>query len=477
MNMARPEGPVSNPGALAWTFGDIAAAVGGQVVAGRPDGRPTGWSIDSRTIHPGDLFFAIRGARFDGHLFVPAAIEAGAAAVVVTEAPVPAGAPVAVIRVGDTTRALQALAREVRRRSGARVVAITGSAGKTTTKETAAEFLALRYRVFRNRGNLNNHIGLPLSLLELVSRPDVAVVELGMNHAGEIRTLVGIAEPDVRVWTNVAEVHTEFFASLDAVADAKAEILDGARPTDLLVANADDPLVSARRGRFPGRTVTFGFEPTADVSVERLEDLGLGGMRGMLAWRRGSERVPFHIPLLGRVNVANLLAAAAIALEFDVPLASIGDRAASLAAAAHRGEVVQLGKGITVLDDSYNSNPRALRALLDVIRAERGRRSIAVLGEMLELGESGIPLHEACGAAAAAAGVVMLISIGGDAAAALAASAARSMDPARVVRVGTSAEAADVVMGCVAPGDLVFVKGSRGMRTDVVVDRLKAELA
>src|SRR4051812_22898770 len=252
------------------------------MVSGAPDRRIERVSIDSRSISEGDLFIAIRGDRFDGHEFVTAALGAGAAGAVVTMAP---AAPEAghgrsapfLLKVEDTTRALQDVAREVRRRSGAKVVAITGSAGKTTTKEVTAEFLATRHQVYRNKGNLNNHIGLPLSLLDLRSRPEVAVVELGMNHPGEIRALVGIAEPDVRVWTNVGDAHMGFFASADAIADAKAEILEQARPSDVLIANADDPRIAARIGRFSGRVVTFGVDMPADVRATSVVVRGLEG--------------------------------------------------------------------------------------------------------------------------------------------------------------------------------------------------------
>lgn len=459
-----------SPPALRVTAAEAAAAMNGALRAGNPDLVLSGWSIDSRTIGPGDLFFAIRGDRFDGHDFVEAAQSSGAAGVVVSR-PVEQARGV-VIQVDDTTRALQSMARHVRRLSGARVIAITGSAGKTTTKEATAEFLSARYRVFRNEGNLNNHIGLPLSLLALASRPEVAVVELGMNHAGEIRTLVGIAEPDVRVWTNVAPVHTAFFRSLDDVADAKAEILDdgGGR---LLVANADDPLVMARVARFAGKVVTFGLQPSADVRAERPEDLGLGGMRATL--EAGARRATLQTRLLGRPNLANILAATAVALEFEVPLEAIVDRAARLAAPRHRGEVSQLADGITLVDDSYNSNPRALTAMLDVIRVEAPRRTIAVLGQMLELGPESRELHRACGRAAARAGVAAVVTVGGDDAQALGEAAAEALPPGSVQHAGTSRDAAVRVLDLLRPGDLVFVKGSRSVRTDVVVDRLKQE--
>ena len=240
----------------------------------------------------------------------------------------PAGA--VVIRVDDTTEALQDVAHEVRRRSGARVVAITGSAGKTTTKEVAAEFLSSRHRVFRNKGNLNNHIGLPLSLLELRARPEIAVVELGMNHPGEIRTLVGIAEPDVRVWTNVGDAHLGFFESADAIADAKAEILDGADADDVLVANANDARVMRRAEWFLGRVVTFGIDTDADVSAASVEHRGLAGTSAELRTPAGSATLV--TPLLGLGNLSNVLAATAVAIQFDIPVSQIVETRVTTAA-------------------------------------------------------------------------------------------------------------------------------------------------
>jgi UDP-N-acetylmuramoyl-tripeptide--D-alanyl-D-alanine ligase len=464
------------------TAGQVAAATGGRLLQGdaaRPLG---GFSTDSRSIAPGEFFIAIRGDRFDGHRFVPDVLAAGAAGAMVETLPdgvVPSGDPKspAIIRVGDTERGLQDLARDIRRRSGTRVVAITGSAGKTTTKEVTGEFLALRHRVFRNRGNLNNHIGLPLSLLELRQRPDAAVVELGMNHAGEIRTLVGLAEPDVRVWTNVGDAHLGFFASADAIADAKAEILEGADPDTVLVANADDPRVMAHATHFAGRLVTFGLAPGATVRAEDVVLQGLGGTAATVVTPAGSARL--QTPLPGTGNLLNILAATAVALEFGVPLDEIAARAGTLRPAPRRGEVSRLPGGITLVDDSYNSSPAALRRALETMAADTGSaRKAAVLGEMLELGEHALALHAECGRAATAAGLCWLVAVGGAPAKRLADAAVEAGMPAdRVDYVATREEAAARALARARPGDLVLVKGSRGIGTDLVADRLKAEFA
>jgi UDP-N-acetylmuramoyl-tripeptide--D-alanyl-D-alanine ligase len=492
-----PIGPGAGaPPALRLIADWVAAQMGGSVTAGDAAREFGNVSIDTRTMKAGDLYIGIRGERFDGAGFTDAAIEAGAAGVVVprSRAPVLAhsaggstaarstgeggktgtGQPV-VIEVDDTTEALQALAHGIRQASGTTVVAITGSAGKTTTKDVTSEFLEVRYRVVRNRGNFNNHIGLPLSLIELRQRPEMAVVELGMNHAGEISTLVRVAEPDVRVWTNVGEAHLGFFASLDAIADAKAEILERAGASTLLVANVDDPRIAARIGAFRGRVVTFGIEAAAaDVRASAVVDRGIDGTRARVTTRRGA--VEMTTPLLGRANLANILAATAVAEEFGVPLASLAARAAQLRPSAHRGEVIRLATGVTVIDDSYNANPTATRKALEVMAGGDAARRVAVIGEMLELGERSVELHQIVGRAAASAGVNLLLAVGGAPAKALADAAIAAGIPAASVRYfETSDGAADAAAALVKTGDLVLVKGSRGVKTDRVVDRLKAE--
>jgi UDP-N-acetylmuramoyl-tripeptide--D-alanyl-D-alanine ligase len=378
-----------------------------------------------------------------------------------------------VIEVADTTRALQDLARFVRTQSGARVVAITGSAGKTTTKDTIAELLGARYRVVKNAGNLNNHLGLPLSLLELRHGGDVAVMELGMNHAGEIRTLVGVATPEVRVWTNVGEAHIGHFGSADAIANAKAEILEGALPDTVLVANADDERVMARIESFVGRTVTFGTSARAAVRAIDIEDLGLEGSRAVLMTTAG--RRDLAVPLLGRGHLMNVLCASAVALELGIDLDTIVARVAGLKPSPRRGAVLRLPAGVTVIDDSYNSSPSALRKALEVLARSWAARRIAVIGEMLELGALSEPLHRECGRVAANSSLSRLFTVGGAAARVLGEAAIDAgMPAASVIHFENSTLAAPAVAAQVMSGDVVLVKGSRGTRTDQVVERLVA---
>jgi UDP-N-acetylmuramoyl-tripeptide--D-alanyl-D-alanine ligase len=470
--------------ALRLTLRWVAEAVGGGLRRGDPEREIGDVVIDTRVLKRGDFFVALRGTRYDAHHFVAEAFEKGASGAIVERARAVSGGssaagPVSVpstgqdlIEVTDTTTALQDLARAVRRASGTRVVAITGSAGKTTTKEAVAELLSRRLRVVRNKGNLNNHIGLPLSLLQLRDRPDVAVMELGMNHAGEISTLVAIAEPETRVWTNVGDAHIGFFQSADAIADAKAEILELGDPDHLLVCNADDPRIIARVGRFAGRTVTFGMSTDATVRAVDVEALGVDGMRARVVTPAGEREI--HTPLIGRGNLLNLLAATAVALEFGASLDEIAATAPNLRAADRRGMVIRLRDGVVLIDDSYNSSPKALARALETVSADaRAVRKVAVIGEMLELGTHAVDLHREAGRLAAAAGLGLLFAIGGAPARALAEAAIDAGMPASAVQYVEKSElAADQVAEAIRPGDLVLVKGSRGTRSDIVADRI-----
>ncbi len=455
----------------ALTAGWMAGATGGRLLCGDAACAVGAIVADTRRIEAGDFFVALRGPRFDGHAFAGVARDAGAAGALVDTA---YGGPLwgAIVQVDDTTAGLQRLAHAVRVASGARVVAITGSAGKTTTKDAIATLLGLRHGVVKNIGNLNNHIGLPLSLLQLRTNPEMAVMELGMNHAGEIRQLVAIAEPDARVWTNVGDAHLGFFDSPDAIADAKAEILEGAGSGAVLICNADDARVMARVGGFPGRTITFGLSAGATVRAGQVEELGVAGTRARLVTPAGTCDV--ETALIGRGNLLNVLAAVATALEFGIPLSAIPDGVRALRPADHRGVVHRLSSGAVLIDDSYNSSPSALRLALDTVAREpHARRRIAVLGEMLELGGQTTAMHAACGRAAAEAGLDRLVAVGGPAALALATAAmAAGLPASHVDYVATSAEAASLLEGTLGEGDLVLVKGSRGIGTDLVVTTL-----
>ena len=490
---------------LTLTLDWVAAAVGAARGKGSVDAAVREIVTDSRALQPGDLFIALRGPRFDGHAFVAEVLERGAAGAIVergfagsqeqgpesgerhagSEEQDPAyrrrraGPDLwtrRLIEVPDTLEALQQLAHKVRTAVSTRVIAITGSAGKTTTKEAIAALLATRFRVVKNKGNLNNHIGLPLSLMQLRTAPDVAVMELGMNHAGEISRLVEIAAPDMRVWTNVGDAHLGFFASADAIADAKAEILENAGGDTVVVCNADDPRVMDRVRNFPGKVLTFGESAGATIRARTIRDRGIRGMSADIETPLGDHTI--ETALLGRGNLLNMLAATAVAVESGIGLDQIAAEVPRLAPADRRGAVRRLRNGIALIDDSYNSSPSALRRALEVVAHEaRDTRAIAVLGEMLELGAHSVALHESCGRAAAAAGLSRLFAVGGASARALAdAAIAAGMPTASVTYFETSDEAAPAVVAAVRAADLVLVKGSRGTRTDVVADRLVAEL-
>jgi UDP-N-acetylmuramoyl-tripeptide--D-alanyl-D-alanine ligase len=456
-----------------------ADAVAGDIRHGDPRGEVGNVVIDTRVLQPGDFFVALRGDRFDGHDFVAEAFSRGAGGVIVKRGFTSgvANGRGAVIEVDDTTIALQRLGHAVRRASAARVVAITGSAGKTTTKDAIAEFLSARFRVVKNKGNLNNHIGLPLSLLQLRQKPDIAVMELGMNHPGEISTLVAIAEPELRVWTNVGDAHIGFFGSADAIADAKAEILERAAADHVLVGNADDRRVMERARRFAGRVVTFGISDAATVRARDVEYLGINGMRARVSTPAG-ERI-LNTSLLGWGNLQNVLAASAAALEMGIALDAVVAAAGRLKAADRRGAVRRLRGGIVLVDDSYNSSPSALRQALDVVAKEtRVTRKVAVLGEMLELGDQTATLHAELGRYAATSGLRLLVTIGGNGARHLADAAISAGMPASAITYFERSDlAASEVARQIRAGDLVLVKGSRGTRTDLVADRIAAEFS
>ena len=421
----------------------------------------SGWSIDSRTTEPGDCFFALRGDR-DGHDYVATAFERGAAAAVV-ERDVP-GAAGPLLRVGDTLEALTKLGAAARLQWGGTVIGVTGSAGKTSTKDAVAELVGTAFPTGRTIGNLNNHLGVPLSILRLPAEKKVAVLEMGMNHAGEIRGLARIARPSIGVITNAGWAHGENFPDgIDGVARAKRELIEELPADGVAVLNADDRRVRNFANIHAGRSILYGFAEDAEVRAENVKLSEAGATFRTLG-------VEFESRLAGRHGVSNVLAAISAARALGIDAASLREAVRALRPGHMRGERLERN-GVTLINDCYNANPEAMRSMLELLAGIPARRHIAVLGEMLELGPEAEALHGGIGKFAAEQGIYAVIGIRG---------AARfTVDEA--VRAGTSVsaayffstpeEAGDFIRDFVQPGDAVLFKGSRGVQVEKALAR------
>jgi len=429
-----------------------------------------GYSIDSRTIAPGELFFAVKGERLDGHDFVDAALERGAAAAVVHNDQLARFSGNAkLLGVGDTLIALQTLATAVRKVWGKPLVGVTGSAGKTTTKEAIAHVLSSRFRVLKSEGNFNNHFGLPLMLLRLEPEHDEAVIEMGMSHAGEIRALAKIAQPDVGVVTNVAPVHLEFFDSLAGIARAKYELVEALPSSGTAVLNADDEYVSQFGRNFKGKVIRYGTAIGADVCAENVQTHGAEGSEFDLVIAGYRERAT--LPLVGEHNIRNALAAVSVAIAQGMKVSESIAALATLKPADKRGQVLQLGN-ITVINDCYNSNPKALGAMVDALSGMNAKRRIIVAGEMLELGPAGDELHRESGRHIAGKKIDVLIGVRGLAQGMV--DAARQAG-IRAEFVATAEEAGDWLARETREGDVVLLKASRGVKLEKALEAWKAK--
>jgi UDP-N-acetylmuramoyl-tripeptide--D-alanyl-D-alanine ligase len=449
------------------TVKQVARAMGGGL-RGRGTARVEGVSIDSRSLRPGEIFFAIRSAR-DGHDFVEHAVRAGACAVVVTRPP-GSRPDTDVIVVDDTLEALQSLASHHRSAMPIRVIGLTGSCGKTTTKELIASALSVAGSVLATRGNLNNHLGVPLTLLELVEHHVHAVVEMGANHFGEIESLAGITDPDVGLVTCVAPAHTEFFGDLDGVARAKGELFASMRSDAIAVVNMDDPRVRSMVRR-THRAVTYGRDPSADVW---LEDAREGGEGQHVTLAVDGRKLEMVLALRGGHNALNATAALAVAHAVGVDLDDATRAIASVEPAAGRGGI-RKGKRLHVIDDAYNANPASVEAGLAMLASLMpGRRKVAVLGDMYELGADAGALHAAVGRAASRLGIDLVVAVGEHARDVLRGAVKGGMDGDLVVCLASTEEALDAerLRSALRPGDLVLVKGSRGMKMERIVNSL-----
>jgi len=431
-------------------------------VDGEADVMVTGWSVDSRTVQRGDLFFALRGPNHDGHAYVAEVFEKGAVGVVADRA---VEGPGVILRVADSLQGLQTVARRAREAWTGDVVAVTGSAGKTTTKDVIASMLGTGIPTTKSEGNLNNHVGAPLSILRLDQTARVGVIEIGMNHAGEIRELAGIARPNVGIVTNVGYAHIEFFESMDGIAAAKRELIEALPASGTAVLNADDPRVATFT--HSGRTVFFGQSEKADVRAEDVE-YSMDGVR----FRVGSTN--FESALIGRHAVSNILAGIAVAGLYGIDPKRLQEAVGKLQPGKMRGEHFH-HRGVLVYNDCYNSNPDAVRVMLDVLRDTPARRRIAVLGEMLELGRWAEPLHRDIGQYAAEQGIDVLVGIRGAACCTLDAATRAGLRAGAAFFYEDPAEAGRLVRKLAQPGDAILFKGSRGVQVERALEEFLAE--
>jgi UDP-N-acetylmuramoyl-tripeptide--D-alanyl-D-alanine ligase len=459
------------------TLGEVATLLSAPRAA--PERVVRGYSIDSRSIEPGELFFALRGPRFDGHQFVGQAFQRGAAAAVVEREfrdQAPPSLVGSLLPVPNTLQALQDLARAIRRKWGRRLVAVTGSMGKSTTKEMIASLLGRRFSVLKSPGNLNNHYGVPLALLALEPAHEVAVVELAMSAPGEIARLAQIAEPEVGLVTNVAPVHLQFFDSLDSIALAKRELIENLiswREPPTAVLNYDDERVRKFAEGFAGRVVSFGQNVGADFRV--LQGKAAEGFGSRFRVTGPNLDCEFRLPLPGWHNVQNALAAIAVARLFGVPAKDLQQALSEFENLPQRGEVLTLFGGVTVISDCYNSNPLAMESMLETLAAwPAASRRIVVAGEMLELGPTSPGLHRGIGRKCAESHVTWLLAVQGDARCFLEGALEAGFPPERARFFADATQAGDFCRTLLQPGDVVLVKGSRGVRLETVTELLRA---
>lgn len=449
---------------------EIVAAVSGQLLQGSEDKEISSISTDTRKMRQGDMFIALSGDRHDGHDFIPRAVAKKASAFIVSREDVKVPSSLPVILVRDTTKALQELARFHRKRfTDLKVIAITGSAGKTTTKDMLAGILTGEYTVLKTAGNFNNHIGVPLTLLELEGNEDFAVLELGMSSIGEIRLLSRISIPDIGIITNVGPSHLEELGDVENVARGKRELVEELPPEGIAVLNYDNKYVRRMAAHFPGKVIYYGFNLDADIAVSEIKEREKGS-RFWLDYEGGEVELFLTKP--GRHNVYNALAALAAAREFDIGWAQIQDGLNRVEYSDLRMDMSEAG-GIKIINDTYNANPLSVRAALNVLSGTGTDRKIAVLGDMLELGDFAEEAHLEAGRYAVEQGLDYLISVGE-----LGRLIARGAEKAglkkeRVFTASNNQEAVEFLQEIISAGDAVLVKGSRGMKMEKIVEELE----
>lgn len=449
----------------------LAQKMKGTILQGSPTLSFDRFNIDSRLTKPGDLFFALEAAR-DGHDFVAHAVKRGAAGAVISHNIELPGNKIALIQVDDTLEALQTLAQKVLAEHPVKVVGITGSIGKTTTKEFCSVLLSSTFQVLKSERNFNNLIGLPLSLLKLNNFHQVAVLEMAMSAPGEIRALTGIAPPDVAVITNISPVHLQFFESLEDIGLAKKEILEGLNPEGTAVLNGDDPQVMKIAQAWKGKKLSFGLSSGCHIRAENIQKRGFEGILFELNYGKEKRRIDF--PFFYDSFVVNFLAAAATAYSFSIPIDNMIEKTKTLKPLSRRGSLIILQENIKLIDDSYNSNPNALKAALKSLSELPARRRVAVLGDMLELGKKEQEYHLQAGKQAVELGWDVLVTVGTLSLQIAEGARTAGMKKDKIHSFQNSIEAAASIWSLVQEGDLILVKGSRGIQTEKIAEALKS---
>ncbi len=462
---------------MTFYLGEILKATGGKLLQGRDDIVFHAISTDSRTVTEGALFIALKGERFDGHHFAIEALEKKAGGVVIEEDR--AGdirwngyqtRPVIVVK--DTLHAFGDIARDRRRKYGVPVVALTGSNGKTTTKEMISACLETTFPILKTKGNLNNLIGLPLTLLNLTEKERVVVLEMGMNVPGEIRRLTEIAEPDVGLITNIQRAHLEGVGSLERIKEEKGELFRRMRRDGSIIVNQDDPRVIDLGEEFPGQKITFGIDHPADVMAREIRIKGREGTSFILILE--GEETEVRLPLLGKHFVHNALSAIAAASLFGVEPERTIEALEQFRPFSMRMEVLSLGSGKTLINDAYNANPNSMELALQTLSEAKGKgRAIAILGDMLELGEFTVEAHRQLGKKVAELSIDLLLAIGEEAPVVVESAIREGLGHERARVVESHSEAASISREFAREGDWILVKGSRGMSMEKVVEGLK----
>lgn len=446
---------------------ELAEAVAGKLLWGEPDVTFFGVTTDSRKVTKASLFIPLIGEKFDGHDYIEQCSKAGAS-VCLTSKPIPEVAGCSAVLVDDTAKALRDLAAWHRKKFDIPVVGITGSVGKTSTKDMVSCVLSQKYSVLKTQGNFNNEIGLPLTVLNIDRSHETAVIEMGMSGFGEISRLTAIARPDIAIITNIGVSHIEKLGSQEGILKAKLEILEGLHKDGLVVLNGDDPLLKPLKGKLPFRTVLYGMHGGSDYTASNYQTMGEQGTSFEITVNEAPYNV--EIPVPGIHNVYNALAAIAAGIEMKIPMEIIINGIKQFSPGNMRQSIIN-HNGIKIINDAYNASPQSMQAAINVLEEiSSGSRSIAVLGDMFEMGNMSKDLHYSVGEFIKNKKINYIITVGQDSGMISQAVADSGSGEIKLRHFESNKEALKYILGIVMPGDYILIKGSRGMKMEEIAD-------